>query len=487
MHKYEVLLLKELAKGSAHSVGELASRVKISKDSALWALESLSKQKYVEIERKSAESAVVTEEGLSYSDKGMPEELLLERLAEGHAPASELRSKEERIGMQWAKSKGWITIEKGIVAITDAGIAMLGKRSIESKILSELKENPENYAALREKFPKEMEELAKRKLLEAKKAEVITRIEITDIGRKAAESSEIEDEIGSVTRKMIIERGWEGKSFKSYDASIEVERAAISKRHPLKGIIDKIKEAYVGMGFREVRGPVIEPAFWVFDFLFVPQDHPARDKQDTFYLSEPETIEIEDRELIERVRKVHTASWKIDWSEKVASKAVLRTHTTSVSAHQIYQIVNDGKYSFPLKLFSVGRVFRNENIDYKHSTDFYQTDGIIVGKKLTLANLFDTITGIYAALGIKVKFKPSYFPFVEPGVEVDIFYEPKKEWLELGGAGIIRKEIIGNRDLDVLAWGLGVERILLAKDPSINSIMELYGSSAGWLRNRRVI
>ena len=486
MHKYETLLLKELSKGSAHSVEELSERVGISKDSVMWALEGLAKEGYIAITRRRSDSATLTEEGKLYAKNGMPEEKIISVLASRQLAARDLKSKDEIIGMQWAKSKGWLTIENGMLKITDKGIAAIGRTSNESRVLSQLMQKPESYEALKEKFPKELEELVKRKLVEVKREEVTDGIEITDKGRAAA-NEQHEGEIDSVTRKIIADKEWVGKSFKKYDVGINVERAYIAKRHPLKGIIDKIKEAYVGMGFREIRGPVIEPAFWVFDFLFVPQDHPARDKQDTFYLSEPASIGIEDKDLIDRVKKVHTASWKIEWDAKVASEAVLRTHTTSVSAHQIYNIVKNNGYTLPAKFFSVGRVFRNENIDYKHTTDFYQTDGIIVGKKLTLANLFDTISSIYAALGIKVRFKPSYFPFVEPGVEVEIFYEQKKEWLELGGAGIIRKEVIGNNSIDVLAWGLGVERILLAKDPSISSITELYSSDVGWLRSRRVV
>ena len=117
----------------------------------------------------------------------------------------------------------------------------------------------------------------------------------------------------------------------------------------------------------------------------------------------------------------------------------------------------------------------------------YQTDGIVIGVNLTLANLFDVLKRIYSSIGVEIKFKPSYFPFVEPGVEVDILYNG--EWLELGGAGIIRKEItdIVSKKITVLAWGLGVERALLARDKSINSITELFNSSLGWLRRKVIV
>ena len=116
--------------------------------------------------------------------------------------------------------------------------------------------------------------------------------------------------------------------------------------------------------------------------------------------------------------------------------------------------------------------------------DFYQSDGIIIGKDLTLANLFDTLLKIYADIGVRIKFVPAYYPFVEPGVHVLV--EINKEWMEIGGAGIIRREITGveRKTISVLAWGLAIERLLLVKDRKIKSISSLYNSNVGWLRER---
>ncbi|MDE1870408.1 MAG: phenylalanine--tRNA ligase subunit alpha, partial [Candidatus Micrarchaeota archaeon] len=130
-----------------------------------------------------------------------------------------------------------------------------------------------------------------------------------------------------------------------------------------------------------------------------------------------------------------------------------------------------------------------ENIDYKHLTDFYQSDGIIIGESLTMANLFDTLTRIYAALGIKVRFKPAYFPFVEPGAEVYAYHEQRKEWLEIAGCGILRREITGvsRKNVTVLAWGSSVERLLMIKDPEIERISDLYNNGVGWLRSKKLV
>ena len=197
---------------------------------------------------------------------------------------------------------------------------------------------------------------------------------------------------------------------------------------------------------------------------------------------------------IKTVKEAHMKGWHSIWDEEVAGRMLLRTHTTSVSSRHIYGIINEirqnpEKFALPIKLFSVGRVFRNESVDYKHLADFYQHDGIVIGKGLTLSNLFDELIKIYNFLGIKIKFKPSYFPFVEPGTEFLAYYEKNDEWIEIGGAGVIREEITGvKRDkLSVLAWGPGLDRSLLIKDPSISSISELYNGGIGWLRNRREV
>ena len=144
----------------------------------------------------------------------------------------------------------------------------------------------------------------------------------------------------------------------------------------------------------------------------MPQDHPARDEQDTFFLSTPKRIGVKDREVVRRIKEEHEKGWHAGWSEEFAMQAMLRTHTTSVTGRHVHQILSAlGKglgYELPVKLFTMGREMRNENIDYKHLADFYQSDGIIIGKDLTLANLFDVMIKLFKGVGIeKIRFRPS--------------------------------------------------------------------------------
>jgi phenylalanyl-tRNA synthetase alpha chain len=242
------------------------------------------------------------------------------------------------------------------------------------------------------------------------------------------------------------------------------------------------------MGFIEVAGPIVESAFWNFDALFSPQDHPTREMQDTFFLSNPKQLTIEDLELMARVKKMHTTAWKEKWSEEIASGAVLRTHTTSVSARYMHKLASTMNANYPLKLFSVGSVFRNESVDYKHLAELHQYDGIIVGDNLTLANLIDTLKKFYAKLGLtNVKIQPAYFPFTEPGLGAYYYDEEHGDTIELTGGGIIRKEITKAMGMNktVLAWGGGVDRLLLNKEIfGMDSLLAAYKNNIGWLRSR---
>ncbi len=491
MHKYELVLLRLLAKkGVPLRPAEILEVSGINRDSLFWAVENLRSKGYIDVHRSIEKYATITEEGKKYAESKLPELQLLDKLAaNGPIEISSMRSSEDQISLKWAKEKGFIAFQNGKMVLTDKG-ANAQKSGIEEDIvLKELYKNPEKISDFEAKYASSVSQLEKRKLIIIGSKNGISSVEITPKGLRAAEEEQEDEEaINTIDRRIIASRAWEGKKFKPYDISLDVEKQYIAKQNPLREAINRIKEIYLSSGYMEATGPIVLPAFWTFDSLFVPQDHPARDMQDTFYLSNPSSISVDNPRLLKKVKKAQEEAWHIGWSKEIAEQAVLRTQTTSVSIAKLYS-AEVLKYNMPIKMFSVGRVFRNENIDPEHLADFYQTDGIVIGRKLTLANLFDSILRIYKPLGVKIRFKPSYFPFVEPGVEVQVYYEPKKKWLELGGAGIIRKEItdIVSSEIKVLAWGLGVERILLAKDPGIKGIYELYNNGIGWLRNKKAV
>ena len=190
------------------------------------------------------------------------------------------------------------------------------------------------------------------------------------------------------------------------------------------------------LGFEIATGPELESEWYNFDVLNVPKDHPARDMQDTFW--------IKDR-----------------------PESVLRTHTTSVTARAIEQANKEGR--MPVAFISIGKVFRNEATDVTHEMQFYQIDGTMVGEDISLAHLKGVLTHFYKKMlgdEVEIEFRPSFFPFTEPSLEV--FAKFKGKWLEMMGAGMLHPNVIRNMGLDPakvqgFAFGGGLDRIGMIK------------------------
>ncbi len=485
MHEYEAAVLKALKSTKHASIDEIVEDTHLGRDAVLWAIDNLAKEGMLDIIREEKEQAALTDEGKAYAKSGLPEEGLIQKLANaGQIYIKDLDPTQRSIGLQWAKAKGFIEIGGGSIKLTQVGEKALGKETVEHAVLEGIARGDVQH--LQKQHADIVLELIKRKLVTIKRNNAITQVKITSKGHAQDIFDVRKDEIDRITKKIIVNREWEGKEFKRYDVRVGVEEAHAAKSHPLRDTINQIKDAYAKMGFREVSGPIVESSFWVQDALMIPQDHPARDAQDTFYIEDPQNIDISDNMLLNKVAKEHEKAWNSEWKEELAQKAMLRSHSTSVTARFLYSLKDIASYELPIKIFSVGRVFRNESLDYRHLADFYQGDGMIIGEHLTLANLFDTLTTFYSLLGMRTRFMPTYFPFVEPGVEIQAFYSKRNEWLEMGGAGVLRHEIINaaGKRFSVLAWGCGIERIVLMKNPHIKSVTELYNNGIGWMRKR---
>ena len=206
--------------------------------------------------------------------------------------------------------------------------------------------------------------------------------------------------------------------------------------HPLSILANKAYEIFSEMGFEIALGPELETEWYNFDVLNVPKDHPARDMQDTFW--------IKDRPGF-----------------------VLRTHCTSVSAREIEKAGKEGR--LPCAFISVGKIFRNEATDFSHEMQFHQIDGAMVGENISLANLKGVLTQFFKNMlgeNTDIEFRPSFFPFTEPSIEV--FAKFKGKWLEMGGSGVIHPTVLRNFGLDPekvqgFAFGLGFDRIAMVK------------------------
>lgn len=294
------------------------------------------------------------------------------------------------------------------------------------------------------------------------------------------------EEIGQLTSEMLMSGSWRDAILRRYDVTLEAEKAVAGRIHPFMKIIDQTRKVFLEMGFDEVSSPYAESGFWDFDALFQPQDHPAREMQDTFFLSRPQRCSLPDPDLVARVRATHenggdtgSVGWCYDWSEEKARQAVLRTHTTASTIRALAS-----KPEGPRKVFCVGRVFRRETIDFKHLPVFFQVDGIIIDEKASFATLLGTLESFYRKMGFeKFQFRPAFFPYTEPSVEVFVWHEKKRDWIEMGGAGIFRPEVTVplGCNCPVLAWGLGLERIAMFTY-ELNDIREIYLPDLKWLK-----
>ncbi len=289
---------------------------------------------------------------------------------------------------------------------------------------------------------------------------------------------------------------WNKYELKPFDVSKTGPLLKAGKFHPMVNLINEIREIFLSMGFTEIRGPIIESAFYNFDALFQPQDHPAREMQDTFYLNNPNVAKLPESDKIQAVKETHenggdsgSRGWRYEWDIETAKKTVLRTHTTATTIRRLARFYKNNE-KVPLKVFCVDRVFRNEKLDRSHLAEFTQVEGIVIDDNATLCDLIGLLSDFYRKLGFKkIITRPGFFPYTEPSMEVSVYYDKLGEWLEMGGSGIFRPEVTypwGIKEpTRVLAWGQGLERIAMLyfgrKD-----IRDLYINPIKWLRSQSI-
>jgi len=295
---------------------------------------------------------------------------------------------------------------------------------------------------------------------------------------------EITDEVAQLTPELLQTGKWKGASFRKYDIRTFAPCQYPAKKHPITRIADEVRRIFIEMGFNEIDDEYVQPAFWNMDALFTPQDHPARDLQDTFYLKNPSKLPLDDEEIVQKVKAVHenggdtgSLGWRYAWSREEAERALLRTHTTVNTIRYLAKHPDP-----PAKVFCISRIFRNESIDMTHLPEFQQIEGIIMEEGASFDMLVSTLKDFYHRMGFdKVRVRPGPFPYTEPSLEVDIFYNGS--WMELGGAGVFRPEVTGPLGIKhpVLAWGLGFERLAMLKW-NLKDIRELYVTDLDMLR-----
>src|SRR3989338_3232095 len=348
----------------------------------------LQNKKLARIDKKLQEQVSLDENGIKYKEKGLPEKAFLQAIKDEMSleeikKKANLSNEEMGVCLGVLKGKAAIDMRKGNgieVSITENGKKLLEKGFTEEKLLK--KEFPINTSDLRDEERLAFENLRKRKSLLKVSIIKIISAEPTELGKKIIQHGiEEKNILDRLTADMLRSGSWKNKKIRSYDVAINVPNISGGKRHFVNQAIDYIKKIWMDMGFKEMQGNYVQTSFWDLDALFVPQDHPARDMQDTFYIKDPKEGKIP-IELMKRVKAAHengwttgSKGWQYGWSEKVAKENLLRTHTTVLSAQTIAKLK---KEDLSAKFFSVGKVFRNETLSWKSLFEFIQVDGIVV-------------------------------------------------------------------------------------------------------------
>jgi phenylalanyl-tRNA synthetase alpha chain len=478
------------------NINEICKKTNLDKTSILRSLEYLQKKGIVTLNYRKTKVIELGINGILYKKKGLPERKLLNILDKKRIinlkeakDESKLSNDEFKASLGALKKKAMIELKNGKI-ILNAQKEELTKKSLEELFLEKL---PLEFDSLLPEQKYAYNSLEKRKKIVQISEKKKINFELTELGKEIL-STKIEGNelIEQVTQELLKKESWKGKKFRRYDLTAPLPKIYGGKRHFVNQAIDYAKKIWTEMGFEEMTGNMIQESFWNFDALFTAQDHPVREMQDTFFIDKKR--EIEDKKIVKIVKESHekgimgSKGWGYEWDEEEAKKLVLRTHTTCLSAYKLYELSKLPVEKRKGKFFAIGKLFRNETVDWKHGFEFNQTEGIVVGEKLNFRHLLGYLKEFFKKMGYeKIRFTPAYFPYTEPSVEINFWHPEKKQWLELGGAGIFRPEVTKSLlgiEMPVLAWGPGFDRMIMSYY-EIKDLREMYQNNIKQLREMK--
>ncbi len=459
----EITILEELKKRKTATAEELASALDVPISTVMSVSALLKEKGYIEVKEKEEEIVELTEEGKERLKNGLPEEVLIALLNGNPMSVQELKGrmgKDLEIAISWAKRKGLIRLEG------DKVVPLVSSYS-----------SPEREALANPSSAKQdlIKTLQSRGLVKVRKRKTAVLTLLREPELKPA------NVINVLTSEVISKGVWKGAEIRPYNVEAYPTFYPIGKKHFFREFLERIRQVMLDLGFDEVRGDYVEMELYNFDLLFQPQDHPAREIHDSFPLRGKGVVREEG--LIEGVRKMHETWWKYKWNQEVALRLMLRSQTTAVTAR-----VLASRPKPPVRVFTIGKVFRPDAIDATHLIEFHQLDGLVIEDGYSFRDLLGELKEIFYRMGVKeVKFKPAYFPFTEPSVEVYGRIEGLG-WVEMCGAGMLRDEILKTVGIELPAgaWGIGLDRLAMFFN-GLNDIRLLYTNNIEFLRERKVI
>jgi len=452
-HDIEKKIITSLKDNATQTPDSLESSTNLSPDQIRRGIEWLKLKDLAIVTESKTSTISLGKNGLESFQKGLPERRLLDLLNDGPRKLSDLQKELGPVfgpAMGLARKNNWVDTSADQISLKDLPSDLPGEKTLKqigNNALSQNEIDKNDLLILLKRPDFIVEDIIKTK-----------EITLTD----SAKSLVLSDSSGAI------------------DVEAKVPEVFVARTHPLKDTLDEISEIFVTLGFSEIIGNMTQSSFWNFDALFTPQDHPARELQDTFYLDGISAKKIATPEQIRKVSDSHKKNWRYNWDINKARKMALRTHTTCVTIKHLAENKPD-----EARVFSLGRVFRNEKVSYKHLVEFNQIEGVVVGKDANLRNLMGIQREFYKRIGItKIKFWPTFFPYTEPSLQTMVYNERLGKWIELFGMGIFRSEVTKPLGITkpVLAWGGGIERIAMLKY-GLDDVREFYNNNLNWLRS----
>jgi len=484
------------------TISSLVSNAGLEEVAVLRALEYLSNKKILTIKTSSKKLVELGVNGVLYKQKGLPERRLVTLISEKKTLGLEeakkhagLSDNEFQAALGALKKKALVNVANGKIMFSGTK-EEISRKSLEEQFLEIL---PCEYDKLTPEQKFGLEALKSRKNIIEVNTKNEVEFEVTDFGKeiiKEASKEKFDEKniIESLTSEIITNSGWKGKKFRRYDIKSPVPKISGGKRHFVSQATDNARKIWTDLGFKEMSSTMTQTGFWNFDALFTAQDHPVREIQDTFYIKDIKG-KLPDKKIVGAVKEAHekgvdgAKGWRYEWKEDEAKRVVLRPHTTSISANTLGMLgklkdIKDKRGKF----FAIGKCFRNETIDWSHGFEFNQTEGIVIDKNANFRNLLGYLQEFYKKMGFEtVKFVPSFFPYTEPSVEIYAYNSIKKLWIEVGGAGIMRPEVVVpllGEYIPVLAWGPGFDRAIM-EYYEIKDLRELYENNLTKLREMK--
>ncbi|KRY52038.1 Phenylalanine--tRNA ligase alpha subunit B, partial [Trichinella britovi] len=447
---------------------EIARHLNVSHQHIVGVIKSIEAMDHViKTEQHSRKQWELTEEGKEIIKNGSHEAILWQHVPNDGIIMDDLMRTvpNAKVGFNKAMSLGWIRLDK-----TGPKPLVLRKvETIDDAVHDCL--NKINSLNFDDVSAQNKSDLKKRRLIN----EIV--IKTFRVFRDEKFTTSLVKEETDLTVDLLTDNLWKEKKFKPYNFNAFGVVPVRGYLHPLMKVRTEFRQIFLEMGFTEMPTQrYVESSFWNFDALFQPQQHPARDEQDTFFISKPMCTKNLPSEYVKRVEKVHSvgdygsSGYGYEWKIEEAEKNVLRTHTTASSIRMLYEIAK--KPFKPVRYFSIDRVFRNESLDATHLAEFHQVEGLIAGENLSLGHLMGILQEFYKRLGIeKLRFKPAYNPYTEPSMEIFSYHSSLKKWVEIGNSGMFRPEVL-------LPLGLAENVTVIAPTMikyGINNIRDLIG------------